>query len=378
MGKKLKAKPIAKKDLKKPDNEKADGADQSYFNDDSNQLPPTDIISYNELRSCADLFRMYKDKVLDINPDFQREEVWAEAQKTRFIDSLIKKLPIPSMCFSLDYKTEKWQVIDGLQRMSSIIKFLDEERDWRLSNLEDIDEKIAGEKVSDIKKLDNGVLFTRLANLTIPITVLRCDYSKKNHTNYLFTIFHRLNTGGLKLTNQEIRNAIYNGEFNTLLKGCNQTTKWRKLLGLKENKSYRFSKEELILRFFAFFDKVDMYEGSLSRFLNEYMADNKHAGNKWLQEKRKLFEECTDLIYEKIANKKTLQKTSNAYVEALLFGVGKNYKTLEKKSAAELKAMYKKLLAHGDFSEENLREGLASKGKVQSRLKTAKGIFAGK
>lgn len=355
-----------------------DGVDESYLEDDSNELPPTDIIAYNELRSCADLYRMYKEGVLDINPDFQREEVWPEAQKTRFIDSLIKKLPIPSMCFSLDYKTEKWQVIDGLQRITSIIKFLDESSDWRLSNLDDIDVKIKGRKVSEIKKLDNAVLFKRLANLTIPTTVLRCDYTKKNHTNYLFTIFHRLNTGGVKLTNQEIRNAIYNGDFNTLLKECNKNVEWKKIAGIKDNKIYRLSKEELILRFFSFYDGLDSYEGALSKFLNNYMSDNKNPTSAWLIQKQELFNETVKLIAEKITDGKAIGKTSNAYIEALLYGVSKNLKTLKTKTPAAVKAMYKKLTENENFSEENLREGLASKSKVHNRFNAAKKIFAGK
>ena len=57
-----------------------------------------------------------------------------------------------------------------------------------------------------------------MENLSLPITVLRCDYQKKNHAEYMFTIFHRLNTGGTKLNNQEIRNCIYSGSFNDFLK----------------------------------------------------------------------------------------------------------------------------------------------------------------
>ncbi|HGY1053854.1 TPA: DUF262 domain-containing protein [Aeromonas salmonicida subsp. pectinolytica] len=109
--------------------------DGLFFEDESDQQPPSDIVAYNELRSCADLFRMYDNGILEISPDFQRDSVWKAAGQTRFIDSLIKQLPIPSMCFSLDYKTQKWQVIDGLQRMSAIIKFLDNKKDWRLSDL---------------------------------------------------------------------------------------------------------------------------------------------------------------------------------------------------------------------------------------------------
>lgn len=121
------------------------------FEDDSNETPPSDIISYNELRSCADLFRMHKQGVLDIKPEFQRDVVWQDAAQTRFIDSLIKQLPIPSMCFSLDYKSKKWLVIDGLQRISAIIRFL-EGKDWVLSSLSDIIPEIAGKSVADIKE----------------------------------------------------------------------------------------------------------------------------------------------------------------------------------------------------------------------------------
>src|SRR5438552_13974766 len=105
---------------------------ESFEEDDSPEVPPSDVIAYNELRSCADLFRMKTQGILEIQPEFQREIVWKGPAQTRFIDSLVKQLPIPSMCFSLDYKTQKWQVIDGLQRMASIVRFLSGE-DWILS-----------------------------------------------------------------------------------------------------------------------------------------------------------------------------------------------------------------------------------------------------
>src|ERR1700722_20108811 len=99
--------------------------DQSFYDEDHDQpVPPGDVVAYNELRSCADLFRMFAKGNLEIQPDFQREVVWKNDEQSRFIDSLVKQLPIPSMCFSLDHKTQKWKVIDGLQRMSTITNFL--------------------------------------------------------------------------------------------------------------------------------------------------------------------------------------------------------------------------------------------------------------
>ena len=128
-------------------------ADPDFTEDDYNETPPGDIVSYNELRSCADLFRMHEENILDIKPEFERDVVWKPADQTRFIDSLVKQLPIPSLCFALDYKTDKWIVIDGLQRMSAIIRFLSG-GDWRLSRLEDINKDLAGKSVASFKSSD--------------------------------------------------------------------------------------------------------------------------------------------------------------------------------------------------------------------------------
>ena len=118
--------------------------------DDSSDQPPSDIVAFNELRSCADLVRMYESNQLEIKPDFQRDIVWPNASQTRFIDSLTKQLPIPSMCIGLDYNTNSRIVIDGLQRMWSIIRFLTEEN-WKLSSLRDIDHRLSGKRMSYIQ-----------------------------------------------------------------------------------------------------------------------------------------------------------------------------------------------------------------------------------
>src|SRR5205085_7280272 len=159
----------------------------TFHEDDNSELPPSDIVAYNELRSCADLFRMYNQGILIIQPEFQREIVWKAPAQTRFIDSLIKQLPIPSMCFSLDYKTQRWQVIDGLQRMASIVRFLSGES-WTLSKLEDIDPRISGQPTSKFVDWNSELhqFYTRVENLTLPITVLRCDYSKETHKLHIY------------------------------------------------------------------------------------------------------------------------------------------------------------------------------------------------
>ncbi len=342
--------------------------------DDFAEVPPSDIVAYNELRSCADLKRMYDNKQLNIQPDFQRDIVWSNPEQTRFIDSLVKQLPIPSMCISLDYKTNERLVIDGLQRINSIITFLSEE-DWKLSDLEDIDSKISGKSAGQIRTKHPDI-YDRVENLTIPITVLRCDYSKKAHLNYLFTIFHRLNTGGNKLNNQEIRNCIYSGSFNNFLKQSVNYVNFISLMDIKENKTYRFAHEEMLLRLFAFYDRLNSYNGKLAKFLNDYLNDNRNIKEVDLAPKRHTFERTIDLIYLRIFNSTPLPNFSKAFTEGILIGVAKNITTLENETNEMLQSKLEALLQDENFSVDNLKEGLSKKDKVISRLEVAIEIFS--
>jgi len=352
--------------------------ERTFREDDSPELPPPDIIAYNELRSCADLVRMYNQGILEIQPEFQREIVWPGPAQTRFVDSLVKQLPIPSMCFSLDYRAQRWQVIDGLQRMATIIRFLTEES-WILSKLEDIDPRLSGQRVSKFmdKNSDLHSYYTRVENLTLPVTVVRCDYTKHSHANYLFTIFHRLNTGGMKLNNQEIRNCIYGGDFNNLLKQLNKNPTWMKINRMKKDVGYRFTKQELILRFFAFRDRYENYGGRLARFLNDYMADHKNPDASFMDEKKKLFARTVDIVYRSVFEGRIPAKLTISVLEAVLVGVSFNLTYLESKTSHHIQAMYSRLLQNDEFSDTRLSEGLAGKERVIGRMSTARRVFAG-
>lgn len=345
--------------------------------DDSPVAPPPDIVAYNELRSCADLFRMHLQGILDIQPEFQREVVWSGPDQTRFIDSLIKQLPIPSMCFALDYKAQRWIVIDGLQRISTIVRFL-EGGDWRLSSLDDIEPEIAGKSAAAIKTAvgDLHQYYTRVENLSIPITVLRCDFKKAAHTDYLFTIFHRLNTGGMKLNNQEIRNCIYSGSFNSLLKDLDRGDAWRSINRMRPGKAYRYTKQELALRFFAFTESRTKYEGHLAKFLNGYMHRYQHADPATIATKRELFMSTVEFIAAKIFGGETAPKLSLTVLEALLVGVGSNVPAVLNKSPTAAREKYQRLLGDPAFTESALREGLSKRVRVIERLGRAAAIFA--
>ena len=344
--------------------------------DDYNEVPPDDIVAYNELRSCADLLRMYQSGQLEIKPDFQRDIVWSNTMQTRLVDSVVKQLPIPSLCISLDYKTQERFVIDGLQRISSIVKFLDAEltNEWKLSKLDDIDDRISG-KTNVTIKTRYSELYTKVQNTVLPITVLRCDYSKKSHMNYLFTIFHRLNTGGSKLSNQEIRNCIYNGTFNTFLKNCVVSPNYIALFNINTAQIDRFSNEEMVLRFISFTYNHLTYKGQLAKFLNEFMDSNKKAPITKIDEYTDLFDRTISLLYTRILENQSLPRISKATTEALFVGIAKNITALEQMQDNQLRDRYTALRQDDLFSLDNLKEGLAQREKVINRINKAIQIF---
>lgn len=357
--------------------EKKEVADTFEDVDTEQPIPPPDIVAYNELRSCADLMRMQSTGKLELQPDFQREVVWKLDDQSRFIDSLVKQLPIPSMCFSLDYKTQRWKVIDGLQRMSSIVKFLSP-AEWRLSNLPDIHSSLGGKRNVDLK---NGTeeqrrLYTRVEDVSIPVTVIRCDYTQRSHMLYLFTIFHRLNSGGVRLTNQEIRNCIYSGAFNDELKAFDREDKnWamvkRRIWGSMD----RFRSTEVLLRVLAFGDRRAEYDGNLAKFLNSYMHEK--------TEKPGTPGELTQTLalvtkHARAAlNSELTTKLPLLVIEALLVALYSHRATLASRTGDDLSSAYVNMRAMPSFSD-SARYAVSSVSNVTQRLTAAVAAFAQK
>lgn len=334
-------------------------------------VPPSDIIAFNEMRSCADIYRMYVNNQIEINPDFQRGVVWKNRAQTLFVDSVLKQLPIPSICVSLDGVTQKRLVIDGLQRITTMIKFLDPDSKWRLSKITDVDAKISGKSVNEIREFAPR-LMEIFENCIIPITVIRCDYSRHDHMQYLFQIFNRLNSGGSKLYNQEIRNCIYQGSFNTMIKRLSRSDRWCRFAGVTPKKvmQARFAHEERILRFFAFNERWSEYTGHFAAFLNDYMETYKDCETRQLENFEAVFKDTMD-----IASKIGENNMTKNVADAVLVGIAHNVGKLREKSDAEIRSRYHALMTEAEYSATALGQGLSQKDKVAQRIKKSIEIF---
>jgi hypothetical protein len=125
-------------------------------------------------------------------------------------------------------------------------------------------------------------------------TIRAIVISNDSHPNMKFETFERLNTGAVVLNAQEIRNSLYRGSYNTLLRSLVKNSDFRSLVGTKAPRK-RMVDEELILRFFALREGLQDYRPPLKRFLNEYMSSVKDAGPAKLKTLEALFETTTGI-----------------------------------------------------------------------------------
>jgi len=344
--------------------------------DKTEPVPPENIVAYNELRSCADLYRLYSSGKLEIQPDFQREVVWKSDDQSRFIDSLVKQLPIPSMCFSLDHKTQRWKVIDGLQRMTSIVRFLGAPS-WKLSDPEDIHPLLRDSSNVGLRTGSDEMkrIYALVEDVSIPITVIRCDYSLRSHMGYLFTIFHRLNSGGVRLTNQEIRNCIYTGWFNSLLKRLDSESKdWVSIKRRIWGRMDRFRSVEAILRVVAFGENLSAYKGNLAGFLNDYMASMLQTPDLHGPTLELKLNEVTKIAARLFVHEPK-GKLSFVLIEAFLYGIYVNIDVVRAASALEIKGVFDSMKNDVVFSEA-ARYAVTSSENVFRRLDIAKRKFS--
>jgi hypothetical protein len=223
------------------------------------------------------LLEMVAEGAIDIAPEYQRKFVWEPKRQSEFVESVFLGIPIPSL-FMATNKDSSWEVVDGVQRISSLINFCGgEELRYKILRSRDSLTLTELEKLSDF----NGKRFlelprsVQLAFNTRPIRVTTLN--DKSDLAVRFDLFERLNSGGVKLQPQEIRNCVYRGPFNDELKTLSQNANFRQVVKLPAEDETSGLYEELVLRFFAFLERYQRFGHSVLEFLNRYMDDANHV-----------------------------------------------------------------------------------------------------
>ena len=207
------------------------------------------------------IIKRIKNEELEFDSLFQRKAgLWNDKQKSQLIESIFLKIPLPAFYFDAT-NDDKWQIIDGLQRITTLKEYVVEKK-FALSGMEFLHD-LNGVKYDNLPRS----LQRRLEETELNIYQVNPATPK----NVKFNIFKRINTGGLTLEPQEIRNALYQGKATVFLLEMAKTPEFREATGYSI-KTDRMLDREFCLRYIAFVEsEISSYSGNLDEFLNNTM-----------------------------------------------------------------------------------------------------------
>ena len=241
-----------------------------YVNDDL-----YNINSWGADYSFRELIAMYDDGDLE-KPELQRKYVWGKPEASRFIDSVLLGLPIPSI-FLAKTGENKMLIIDGYQRLMTVYDFMrgiwsGDDKPFKLSNIpEKVNSRWRNKSFDELSDTEQR----KIKTTTIHAIIFEQKAPVDDDTS-LFQIFERINTGGRSLMPQEIRNCVYQGKINSLLFELNKNIDWRHLFG-SELEDPRMRDLEFILRFLGlnteYIRNYPKSNISLKKYLNEFMGN---------------------------------------------------------------------------------------------------------
>lgn len=305
-----------------------------------------------------------------IIPFYQRKYVWKIEQASKLIESFLMGLPVPQVFLYVNNE-DQLEVIDGQQRLMSVKYFFEglfgEENDhgsrqiFRLKGLAERSE-YNGKSFDQLEPKDQR----KLRNSTLRAIHIK-QLRPKGHGDAVFHIFERLNTGGIQLKPQEIRNAVYRGPIVEKLRLLNSNKEWQKILGLtKPDKNQK--DVELILRLFALYQNWQSYEKPMLRYLNAQMDANRQFDSARAKDFQSNFLRAVKLVNNSLEKPFRPKRVLNAAVlEAVMISVLE----LEDISQEQLKNNYPKLFNNEEFSK-NITGGTTDTTVLTKRIEICK------
>jgi len=331
--------------------------------------------------SFGEIINIYEEGDLIIRPEYQRAFRWSNEQKTRFIESILLGIPIPPI-FVAEDNSGKWELVDGLQRVSTILSFFgklkinDIEKADRLNFFQLEETDLLG---NAIKGLTSNDMTPKLKN-TIKRAVCRVEILRwDSQIDMRYELFNRLNTGSSPLTAQELRNCIYIGEFNKFLQKLAKYENFKKIIRPTEYQLERMFLEEMVLRYFAVIKEYKncYLTKDIKHYLDDFMRDvtkNKIFINYDIEEKR--FYKICDFFanFSKPFNAKNKKFSASIY-ETLMFVayyyfdyyIGNN-------KISQFKDKKHKLIEDEDFQKFSGSQ-TSQKERLKKKLERAKEIF---
>lgn len=285
----------------------------SEINDDYSDDSLFNISSWGADLSFRELVNMYQENEL-VKPELQRKYVWDKVEASRFIESILLGLPVPSI-FLAQSGSQKL-IVDGYQRIMTVYDYIRgifslDNKLFKLSNSEKINIRWRNKSFKELSTDDQR----KIKSTTIHAIIFEQKKPENDDTS-LYQVFERINTSGRTLTPQEIRNCVYQGSFNTMLFELNENITWRKLFGAQEADN-RMRDLEYILRFFTmksdYILNNESKQISLKKTLNDFMKKHKEASSEDILQFKDEFERCIQLVYDHIGENAFRNFTRNKF-----------------------------------------------------------------
>ena len=311
-------------------------------------------------------------------PDFQRSFVWNISDASKFIESLLLGLPVPGVFLARESDSGKLLVIDGQQRLKTLMFFYGgefnpgpEDKTRRIFRLTDVQQQFDGLSYESLAQKDR----IDLDNSVIHATIVKQDAPPDDDTS-LYQLFSRLNSIGRHLNPQELRCALYHGEFIDAVKTLNDHEGWRSIFGRKNR---RLKDQELILRFMALFFDSKRYKRPMSEFLNTFVQRNRQPGDDFLAVAAKAFARTIDEFHSTLGKRafrlKTGRALNAAVFDSMAVGLARRINSSGAPSSRSISRVYEGLLRDDDYLEAVSRS-TADEAFVGRRLSKATEQFA--
>jgi len=237
---------------------------------------------------------MRNDGDLMLQPFYQRKFVIDIRFASRLIESIILDVPIPAV-FLAEEEDGKYSVIDGQQRLTSFIAYLDgflpddKKSVFKLTGTKELSAEQG--KGKTFAQIDDTGIQNKIKTTSIQAVIIK----NSSHPDLKFAIFERLNTGSVKLNEDELRNTIYRGNYIELLKKLENDDVFHSMVN-KESFRRRMIYRGMILRFFAITEKSYLnYRSSMKQFCNKELRDNRQMVEAKQQEYIDRFNKCAEL-----------------------------------------------------------------------------------
>lgn len=273
--------------------------EEIYFDDEGDE-PESEVIDDGSTKIYTEqgdpeidgIYQRWKRGKLDVQPDFQRYFVWDIIKSSRLLESALLDIPLP-VVYLTEEQDGKIYVIDGQQRLTSFFAFMDgyfpdkKGKPFKLTGLKVLKE-YQGKLFNQLpEEIQDKIRYCKIRTIT---------FKKESNPNLKFEIFERLNTGSVPLNTQELRNCIYRGRFNNLIKELASDKDFLYLLGLNQPDK-RMKDIELVLRFASFYHNTHInYKAPIKNFLNNEITRFQNISDKDAEQLRNAFKNSVSII----------------------------------------------------------------------------------